>query len=177
MVKWEGRESARTAFNTAICMYWKDFEFLLLNLRDFLRKVWLNKVCWILQILGSGSGWQPVSLTEIVTTSAVKKAYRKATLYVHPDKLQQRGATIQQKYICEKVFDLLKVCINNLLSLGILTCFNVLLYVIDLSFTSFMNRRHGINLMPRRDNRTLWKAVAEWARLTYVGRQLVWVRW
>ncbi|XP_073288270.1 uncharacterized protein [Primulina huaijiensis] len=59
-------------------------------------------------ILGANSGWQPISLTEIITTPAVKKAYRKATLYVHPDKLQQRGASIQQKYICEKVFDLLK---------------------------------------------------------------------
>ncbi|KAI3777452.1 hypothetical protein L1987_47252 [Smallanthus sonchifolius] len=61
-------------------------------------------------ILGADSGWKPVSLTEIITTTAVKKAYRKATLCVHPDKLQQRGASIQQKYICEKVFDLLKVC-------------------------------------------------------------------
>ncbi|GER47532.1 chaperone DnaJ-domain superfamily protein [Striga asiatica] len=60
-------------------------------------------------ILGPDSGWQPVPLTEVITSAAVKKAYRKATLCVHPDKLQQRGATIQQKYICEKVFDLLKV--------------------------------------------------------------------
>ncbi|KAL7261909.1 hypothetical protein ACSBR1_000329 [Camellia fascicularis] len=64
-------------------------------------------------ILGPDSGWQPISLTEIVTTSAVKKAYRKATLHVHPDKLQQRGASIQQKYICEKVFDLLKAAWNR----------------------------------------------------------------
>ncbi|KAJ0818652.1 putative DnaJ domain, Chaperone J-domain superfamily [Helianthus annuus] len=64
-------------------------------------------------ILGADSGWQPVSLTEIITTSAVKKAYRKATLCVHPDKLQQRGASIQQKYICEKVFDLLKAAWNR----------------------------------------------------------------
>ncbi|KAJ0097624.1 hypothetical protein Patl1_28962 [Pistacia atlantica] len=41
------------------------------------------------------------------------KAYRKATLCVHPDKLQQRGASIQQKYICEKVFDLLKEAWNK----------------------------------------------------------------
>ncbi|GFY86180.1 chaperone DnaJ-domain superfamily protein [Actinidia rufa] len=61
-------------------------------------------------ILGPNSGWQPISLTDIITTNAVKKAYRKATLQVHPDKLQQRGSSIQQKYICEKVFDLLKVC-------------------------------------------------------------------
>ncbi|KAJ7965323.1 auxilin-like protein 1 [Quillaja saponaria] len=61
-------------------------------------------------VLGPDSGWQPIPLTDIVTTAAVKKAYRKATLCVHPDKLQQRGASIQQKYTCEKVFDLIKVC-------------------------------------------------------------------
>uniref|UniRef100_A0A0E0JLI2 J domain-containing protein n=1 Tax=Oryza punctata TaxID=4537 RepID=A0A0E0JLI2_ORYPU len=60
-------------------------------------------------ILGSDSGWQSVPLTDLITATAVKKAYRRATLCVHPDKLQQRGATIRQKYICEKVFDLLKV--------------------------------------------------------------------
>lgn len=59
-------------------------------------------------ILGPESGWQPVSLTDLVAATAVRKSYKKATLCVHPDKLQQRGATIQQKYICEKVFDLLK---------------------------------------------------------------------
>ncbi|KAI3461934.1 hypothetical protein Pfo_018597 [Paulownia fortunei] len=64
-------------------------------------------------ILGPDSGWQPVPLTEVITSAAVKKAYRKATLCVHPDKLQQRGATIQQKYICEKVFDLLKEAWNK----------------------------------------------------------------
>ncbi|KAJ8540977.1 hypothetical protein K7X08_001793 [Anisodus acutangulus] len=64
-------------------------------------------------ILGADSGWQHISLTEIITTAAVKKAYRKATLYVHPDKLQQRGASIQQKYVCEKVFDLLKAAWNR----------------------------------------------------------------
>ncbi|XP_050128051.1 auxilin-like protein 1 [Malus sylvestris] len=64
-------------------------------------------------ILGADSGWQPVPLTEVITAAAVKRAYRKATLCVHPDKLQQRGASIQQKYICEKVFDLLKEAWNK----------------------------------------------------------------
>ncbi|XP_074286224.1 uncharacterized protein LOC141611550 [Silene latifolia] len=59
-------------------------------------------------ILGPESGWQAVSLTDLMAATAVRKAYKKATLCVHPDKLQQRGATIQQKYICERVFDLLK---------------------------------------------------------------------
>ncbi|KAK8472958.1 hypothetical protein PHAVU_001G012900 [Phaseolus vulgaris] len=64
-------------------------------------------------ILGPDGGWQPIPLTDVVTTPQVKKAYRKATLFVHPDKLQQRGASIQQKYICEKVFDLLKDAWNR----------------------------------------------------------------
>ncbi|XP_074567782.1 uncharacterized protein LOC141824396 [Curcuma longa] len=64
-------------------------------------------------ILGPESGWQPISLTGVIAATAVKKAYRKATLYVHPDKLQQRGASIRQKYICEKVFDLLKEAWNK----------------------------------------------------------------
>ena len=49
-----------------------------------------------------------MSLTDLITSAAVKKVYKKATLCVHPDKVQQKGATIQQKYVAEKVFDLLK---------------------------------------------------------------------
>nr|CAD1834265.1 unnamed protein product [Ananas comosus var. bracteatus] len=64
-------------------------------------------------ILGPDSGWQPIPLTDVITAAAAKKAYRKATLCVHPDKVQQRGASIQQKYICEKVFDLLKEAWNR----------------------------------------------------------------
>lgn len=58
-------------------------------------------------------GWQPVSLTDLITAASVKKVYRKATLCIHPDKVQQKGANLQQKYIAEKVFDLLKVSISN----------------------------------------------------------------
>ncbi|XP_058087397.1 auxilin-related protein 2-like [Magnolia sinica] len=63
-------------------------------------------------ILRPESGWQPIPLTDVITAVAVKKAYKKAALYVHPDKVQQRRANIQQKYICEKVFDLLKEAWN-----------------------------------------------------------------
>ena len=61
------------------------------------------------QVLWPDCGWEPVSLTDLITSSNVKKVYRKATLCVHPDKVQQKGATIQQKYTAEKVFDILKV--------------------------------------------------------------------
>ncbi|MCO5548745.1 hypothetical protein L7F22_002206 [Adiantum nelumboides] len=59
-------------------------------------------------VLWPESGWQPISLTDLIEGSDVKKAYRKATLFVHPDKVQQKGATLQQKYIAERVFDILQ---------------------------------------------------------------------
>lgn len=54
-------------------------------------------------------GWKPVSLTDLLEAKDVKKLYYQATLRLHPDKVQQKGATLQQKYIAEKVFELLKV--------------------------------------------------------------------
>ncbi|CAA0809967.1 Chaperone DnaJ-domain superfamily protein [Striga hermonthica] len=65
------------------------------------------------QVLWPECGWRPVSLTDMITSDSVKKVYKKATLYVHPDKVQQKGATLQQKYIAEKVFDLLKEAWNK----------------------------------------------------------------
>ncbi|KAG6657276.1 auxilin-related protein 2-like isoform X1 [Carya illinoinensis] len=64
-------------------------------------------------VLWPECGWQPVSLTDMITAPAVKKVYRKATLSIHPDKVQQKGATLQQKYVAEKVFDLLKEAWNK----------------------------------------------------------------
>ncbi|CAL1412513.1 unnamed protein product [Linum trigynum] len=64
-------------------------------------------------VLWNECGWQPVSLTDLITSSSVKKVYRKATLCVHPDKVQQKGATLEQKYIAEKVFDILKEAWNK----------------------------------------------------------------
>ncbi|KAL7594748.1 hypothetical protein Lser_V15G31107 [Lactuca serriola] len=75
------------------------------NLRALLSS--LQNVLW------GGSGWQAISLTDLITSTAVKKAYYKATLCVHPDKVQQKGATVEQKYIAEKVFDLLKEAWNK----------------------------------------------------------------
>ncbi|KAJ8748207.1 hypothetical protein K2173_000615 [Erythroxylum novogranatense] len=64
-------------------------------------------------VLWPECGWQPVSLTDLITAAAVKKVYRKANLCIHPDKVQQKGANLQQKYVAEKVFDLLKEAWNK----------------------------------------------------------------
>ncbi|PIN08989.1 Auxilin-like protein and related proteins containing DnaJ domain [Handroanthus impetiginosus] len=59
-------------------------------------------------ILWPNSGWLATPLTNIIEISQVKKAYQKARLCLHPDKLQQRGATLPQKYIAEKAFSVLQ---------------------------------------------------------------------
>ncbi|XP_062210232.1 J domain-containing protein required for chloroplast accumulation response 1-like isoform X2 [Phragmites australis] len=59
-------------------------------------------------VLWPESGWKPIPLVDIIEGAEVKKAYQKALLCLHPDKLQQRGAAMHQKYIAEKVFDILQ---------------------------------------------------------------------
>ncbi|XP_038702392.1 uncharacterized protein LOC119998971 isoform X2 [Tripterygium wilfordii] len=59
-------------------------------------------------ILWPSSGWYPITLTSLTESSNVKKAYQRARLCLHPDKLQQRGATLQQKYVAEKAFSILQ---------------------------------------------------------------------
>ena len=67
----------------------------------------LNFYC---QILWPESGWYAVPVMSLIDSSQVKKAYQKARLCLHPDKLQQRGATPPQKYIAGKAFSILQVC-------------------------------------------------------------------
>ncbi|KAK1313105.1 Auxilin-related protein 1 [Acorus calamus] len=57
--------------------------------------------------------WKPVPLTDLIIAASVKKVYRKATLILHPDKVQQKGATLHQKCIAEHVFELLKGAWNK----------------------------------------------------------------
>lgn len=59
-------------------------------------------------ILWPNSGWCAIPLTSLTESSQVKKAYQKARLCLHPDKLQQRGATLPQKYVAEKAFSILQ---------------------------------------------------------------------
>ncbi|XP_048130788.1 J domain-containing protein required for chloroplast accumulation response 1 isoform X2 [Rhodamnia argentea] len=69
-------------------------------------------------VLWPKSGWKPVPLVEIIEGPAVKRAYQKALLCLHPDKLQQKGAASDQKYIAEQVFDILQEAWTHFNSLG-----------------------------------------------------------
>ncbi|KAG9440915.1 hypothetical protein H6P81_021080 [Aristolochia fimbriata] len=69
-------------------------------------------------VLWSDSGWKPVPLVDIIDGASVKRAYQKALLCLHPDKLQQKGAGMQEKYIAEKVFDILQEAWTQFNTLG-----------------------------------------------------------
>lgn len=59
-------------------------------------------------VLWPGNGWRPIPLVDLIEVNAVKRAYQKALLRIHPDKLQQNDATTHHKYTAEKVFDILQ---------------------------------------------------------------------
>ncbi|XP_010428515.1 PREDICTED: J domain-containing protein required for chloroplast accumulation response 1-like [Camelina sativa] len=69
-------------------------------------------------ILWSGSGWRPVPLMDMIEGNAVRKSYQRALLILHPDKLQQKGASSNQKYMAEKVFELLQEAWDHFNTLG-----------------------------------------------------------
>lgn len=71
-------------------------------------------------VLWPESGWKPVPLVDIIEGNSVRRAYQKAMLCLHPDKLQQKGAASHQKYIAEKVFDILQEAWDHFNSLGTL---------------------------------------------------------
>ncbi|KAF8092823.1 hypothetical protein N665_0400s0023 [Sinapis alba] len=60
-------------------------------------------------VLWSNSNWHAIPLANLRDGSQVKKAYQKARLCLHPDKLQQRGGTSSlQKSVASRVFSILQ---------------------------------------------------------------------
>ncbi|CAI9777820.1 unnamed protein product [Fraxinus pennsylvanica] len=70
-------------------------------------------------VLWPGSGWKPVPLVDLIDANSVKRSYQKALLCLHPDKLQQKGAATHQKYIAEKVFDILQEAWDHFNTIGL----------------------------------------------------------
>ncbi|KAH6826250.1 hypothetical protein C2S53_001687 [Perilla frutescens var. hirtella] len=70
-------------------------------------------------ILWPNSGWIAIPLMNLIESSQVKKAYQKAVLCLHPDKLQQRGATLVQKHIAKKAFAALQDAWTAFISLDV----------------------------------------------------------
>ncbi|KAL0050820.1 hypothetical protein WJX82_007764 [Trebouxia sp. C0006] len=59
-------------------------------------------------VLWEGSGWNPPGMTDLVETGKVKKQYMKANLIIHPDKVKQKGGTVEQIVVADMAFDVLK---------------------------------------------------------------------
>ena len=59
-------------------------------------------------VLWEGSGWTAPSIADIVEPGKVKKWYMKANLVVHPDKVKQKGGTLEHVTTADMVFDVLK---------------------------------------------------------------------
>ncbi|CAA6667428.1 unnamed protein product [Spirodela intermedia] len=69
-------------------------------------------------VLWPGSGWKAVPLVDIIEAAAVRRAYQKALLCLHPDKLQQKCTEMHHKYVAEKVFDILQDAWTHFTSLS-----------------------------------------------------------
>ncbi|KAH1065699.1 hypothetical protein J1N35_030686 [Gossypium stocksii] len=69
-------------------------------------------------VLWPDSGWKPLPLVDIIEGPSVKRSYQKALLCLHPDKLQQKGAASDKKYIAQRVFDILQDAWTHFNSLG-----------------------------------------------------------
>jgi hypothetical protein len=59
-------------------------------------------------VLWPGSGWAKPAMTDLVEAQRVKRAYMKANLVVHPDKVKQKGGSVEQIVIADIAFDALK---------------------------------------------------------------------
>lgn len=59
-------------------------------------------------VLWEGSGWVLLGMGDLLESGQVKKAYMKANLIVHPDKVRQKHGSDEQVAIADMVFDALK---------------------------------------------------------------------
>lgn len=103
MVSGEEREHPVVAINSAIrkpCLA-SQYPFWFPSAARIIGDFW--------QVLWPESGWKAVPLVDLIEANSVKRAYQKALLRLHPDKLQQKGAAFNEKYTAEKVFDILQV--------------------------------------------------------------------
>lgn len=78
--------------------------YILIIIQDNIRALLssLHTVLW------PDSGWTPPNMSDMVDNNKVKKVYMKANLIVHPDKVKQKGGSLEQIAIADMVFDVLK---------------------------------------------------------------------
>ena len=59
-----------------------------------------------------GHAWKRPNMSDLLEPSKVKKAYMKANLIVHPDKVKQRDGSVDEMVASALIFDVLKSAWN-----------------------------------------------------------------
>ena len=57
------------------------------------------------QVMWEGSGWKPISIGDLLEPRKVKRAYYRASRFVHPDKLV--NLSVEQRFVGKRIFDAL----------------------------------------------------------------------
>ena len=60
-------------------------------------------------VLWEGHRYKAPDMATLMQPIGVKKSYHKALVIIHPDKVSQSGGDMSQRYIADKVFDIMKV--------------------------------------------------------------------
>ena len=60
-------------------------------------------------VLWEGHRYKNPDMASLMQPTGVKKSYHRALVIIHPDKVSQAGGTMSQRYIADKVFDIVKV--------------------------------------------------------------------
>ena len=60
-------------------------------------------------VLWEGHRYKNPDMASLMQPTGVKKSYHSALVIIHPDKVSQAGGTMSQRYIADKVFDIVKV--------------------------------------------------------------------
>jgi hypothetical protein len=68
--------------------------------------------CVAPQVLWPGAKWTPLTLGDLVDDKAVKRAYKKASLLVHPDRTSRLSPG--QRFAAKRIFDALTQAVGEL---------------------------------------------------------------
>lgn len=60
-------------------------------------------------VLWEGHRYKNPDMASLMQPTGVKKSYHRALVIIHPDKVSQAGGSMSQRYIADKVFDIVKV--------------------------------------------------------------------
>ena len=60
------------------------------------------------EVLWEGHAYKVPSMMDLMEPIKVKKSYHRALVIIHPDKVAQKGGGASQRFIADKVFDLMK---------------------------------------------------------------------